>query len=251
MEYEIARQVEVVEAGGSIVMETRHWDEEAGVTHSMRIKEGSSDYRYFTEPDLVPMLMDETWVNAVRADLPELPADRRNRYQSQGLDSDLAGVLSAAPTSLRDVYETAVEHGADAKSLANWLTGEVTAWLRRSATAATDIQLTGAQLSELIDIVDQGLVSSSAAKDVLAGVLEGEGTARGVAESRDLIQISDTESLGAAVDEVLDANPEAVESYRSGEEKVVGFLVGQVMRATQGKADPKLVNELVRDKLAG
>ena len=251
VEYEIARQVEVVEAGGSIVMETRHWDEEAGVTHSMRIKEGSSDYRYFTEPDLVPMLMDEAWVTAIRMGLPELPADRRTRYQSQGLDSELAEVLSAAPTSLRDVYDTAVDSGAEPRSVANWLTGEVTAWLRRSGTDPTEMPLEGSQLTELIAIVDEGLVSSSAAKEVLAGVLEGEGTAVEVAEARDLVQISDTAALEAAVDDVLEANPDAVESYRSGEVKVVGFLVGQVMRATQGKADPKLVNQLLLDKLTG
>jgi aspartyl-tRNA(Asn)/glutamyl-tRNA(Gln) amidotransferase subunit B len=250
VEYEIERQIAAVDAGQPIIMETRHWDEEAEVTHSMRIKEGSSDYRYFTEPDLVPMLMDESWVTAVREGLPELPADRLVRYQSQGLEGDLAGVMSAAPTPVRSVYENAVDSGADPKSAANWLTGEVTAWLRRNDTDPTDMSLDGAQLTELLAIVDEGVVSSSAAKEVLVGVLEGEGTAREVAESRDLVQISDLSALEAAVDAVLDANPDAADNYRSGEQKVLGFLVGQVMRTTQGKADPKQVNQLLRDKLA-
>jgi len=158
-------------------------------------------------------------------------------------------VMSAAPTPVRSVYERAVDSGADSKSAANWLTGEVTAWLRRNDTDPTDMSLDGAQLTELLAIVDEGVVSSSAAKEVLVGVLEGEGTAREVAESRDLVQISDLRALEVAVDAVLDANPEAADNYRSGEQKVLGFLVGQVMRATQGKADPKQVNQLLRDKL--
>jgi len=247
--YEIQRQIELVEAGGSIVMETRHWDEEAGVTRSMRVKEGSSDYRYFTEPDLVPMVMDESWVASVRAGLPELPAHRRSRYRDQGLDQELAAVLSSAPEALRDVYDTAVDVDADARSAANWLTGEVIGWLRRTETDPIDVPLDGQQLAELIAIVDEGLVSSSAAKEVLEGVLGGEGAAKEVAEARDLVQISDTDALQSAVDEVLTANPDAVDTYHGGEQKVVGFLVGQVMRATQGKADPKLVNKLLRDKL--
>ena len=251
VEYEIARQVELVEAGGWIVMETRHWDEEAGVTSSMRVKEGSSDYRYFTEPDLVPMVMNEKWVSEVRDSLPELPAERRERYRSQGLEHDLAGVLSSSPRPLRDIYERAVDAGSDARAAANWLTGEVTAWLRRTETDPAGLPLEGPQLAELIAIVDEGVVSSSAAKEVLVGVLEGEGTARQVAESRDLVQISDLGALQTAVDTVLDANPDAVDSFRSGEQKVVGYLVGQVMGITHGKADPKQVNQLLRDKLSG
>ena len=249
VDFEIARQIEVVEAGDSIVMETRHWDEEAGVTHSMRVKEGSSDYRYFIEPDLMPMVFNETWIADVRATLPELPADRQARYRNDGLERELAGVLSAAPVGLRSVYEGALDSGSDARTAANWLTGEVTAWLRRNETDPSELPLDGSQLTELIAIVDEGLVSSSAAKEVLVGVLEGEGTARQVADIRDLVQISDSGELETVVDHVLDANPEAVESFRAGEQKVVGFLVGQVMQATQGKADPKQVNQLLRDKL--
>lgn len=248
--YEIDRQVEIAEDGGDVVQETRHWEEEAGVTHSMRIKEGSSDYRYFSEPDLAPMVMEREWVESVRSTLPELPADRASRYRSHGLDDGLAEVLAAAPAPLRAVYDSAVSTGAGVRQVANWLTGEVTAWIRRTDTEPADLPLDGGQLAELVAMVDEGMVSSSAAKEVLDGVLAGEGDPRSVAEARDLVQISNTSELEAVVTGVLSENPEAVESYRSGEQKVVGFLVGQVMRATQGKADPKLVNELLREKLA-
>lgn len=251
VDYEIDRQIEVVEAGGDLKQETRHWDEEAGVTQSMRTKEGSSDYRYFTEPDLVPMVMDEAWINRVRSTLPELPAERRSRYEAQGLDSHLAGVMSAAPETLRSVHDAAVEAGASSKVSANWLTGEVTAFLRRSDRSPDELTLSGEDLAELGSILEEGVVSSSAAKEVLEGVLSGEGSPRMVAEARDLVQISDTSAIDEIVIDVLDQNAEAVENYRAGEQKVVGFLVGQVMRASQGKADPKIVNQLLRAKLDG
>jgi len=251
VDYEIERQIKVLEGGGDLAMETRHWDEEAGVTHSMRTKEGSSDYRYFTEPDLVPMVMSEEWIDEVRATLPELPAARRASYEGHGLDSDLAEVLSAAPKELRNIYFEAISDGAPPKAVANWLTGEVTAWIRRNESDPADISLSGPHLGELVSMVEDGTVSSSAAKDVLEGVLEGEGSPRTVAESRDLVQISDTGALEEAVLGVLAENPDAVESYQGGEEKVVGFLVGQVMRATQGKADPKMVNQILTEKLQG
>ncbi|MCZ6736572.1 MAG: Asp-tRNA(Asn)/Glu-tRNA(Gln) amidotransferase subunit GatB [Actinobacteria bacterium] len=250
VDYEIERQITVVEAGGELTQETRHWDEEAGVTHSMRVKEGSSDYRYFTEPDLAPMVMSASWVDEVRVGLPELPAERKARYSDEGLESDLAGVLSASPVEVRDIFDVAVAEGADHRRVANWLVGDVTAWLRRTETDPTKLPLGGKQLAELVEIVDEGVVSSSAAKMVLEGVLQGEGSPREVAKARDLVQISDVSAIEEIVAGVLADNPEAVKSYAAGEQKVVGFLVGQVMRASQGKADPKLVNELLRQKLS-
>ena len=250
VEYEIERQISVVEAGGELTQETRHWDEEAGVTHSMRIKEGSSDYRYFTEPDLAPMVMSASWVDEVRVGLPELPAERKARYSNEGLDPDLAGVLSSSPVEVRDIFEAATAAGADHRRAANWLVGEVTAWLRRTETDPAKLPLGGEQLAELVEIVDEGVVSSSAAKVVLEGVLQGEGSPREVAKARDLVQISDMSAIEEIVAGVLADNPEAVDSYAAGEEKVVGFLVGQVMTASRGKADPKLVSELLRKKLS-
>jgi aspartyl-tRNA(Asn)/glutamyl-tRNA(Gln) amidotransferase subunit B len=251
VDFEIERQVALVESGGSVTQETRHWDEEAGVTHSMRTKEGSSDYRYFTEPDLVPMAMSAEWVDRVRAGLPELPAQRRERYRSQGLDHETAGVLSGVDATLRAIYDDAVLSGAPARAAANWLTGEVVGWLRKRDAEATALPLGGAALAELISMVDGGMVSSSAAKEVLDGVLSGEGNPEVVARARDLLQMSDTSELGKIVSDVLAANPQAMAEYRAGEDKVVGYLVGQVMKATQGKADPRAVNQILRDQMAG
>jgi aspartyl-tRNA(Asn)/glutamyl-tRNA(Gln) amidotransferase subunit B len=251
VDHEIERQVELVESGGEVVQETRHWDEETGVTHSMRVKEGSSDYRYFTEPDLVPMSMSPEWVARVRERLPELPAQRRSRYLSQGLEVGAAGALSNLDANLRTVYEQAVLSGAPARAAAKWLTGEVVGWLRKSEIGAEPPGLTGQDLAALISMVDDGSLSSSAAKEVLDGVLSGEGSPRDVAERRDLVQVSDTGALEVAVDQVLASNPKAAEEFRSGEEKVLGFLVGQVMKATQGKADPRIVNRILRDRLSG
>lgn len=251
VDYEITRQVGRLEEGGEVVQETRHWDEEAGVTHSMRVKEGSSDYRYFTEPDLPPLVLDAEFVEEVAAQLPELPAERRRRYAEAGLDSQTVSVLTAAEPEIRHLYDAAVAAGAPPVSAANWATGEVTAVLRRIGKSVDEAHLDGEVLAELIAMVEAGDVSASAAKEVLAGVTEGEGEPRQVAEARDLIQISDTSAIEAIVDQVLAENPDAVERYKAGEEKVVGFLVGQVMRASAGKADPRLANDLLRSRLVG
>jgi aspartyl-tRNA(Asn)/glutamyl-tRNA(Gln) amidotransferase subunit B len=194
------------------------------------------------------MAMSPDWVERVREALPELPARRRERYQALGLDRGTAGILSNLDALLRATYDEALQAGASPRAAANWLTGEVVGWMRRNE--ADRVFLDGADLAELIAMVEEGVVSSSAAKDVLDGVLSGRGRPREVAEDRDLIQVSDTKALESAVDEVIAANPRVVDDYRRGEEKVVGFLVGQVMKATGGKADPRLVNRLLRDRLS-
>ncbi len=245
--YEITRQVDAMEAGERIIQETRHWDEEAGVTHGMRSKEGSSDYRYFTEPDLTPIVIDAAWRDRIAAALPELPAARRSSYVEAGIDPQVAQVLADAPIALRALHRDAVAAGADPRTAANWVTGEITGWMRREG--ASEISITGVQLAGLVRLVADGVVSASAAKDVLDGVLRGEGDPDAVAEGRDLLQLTDSSALESAIDGVLAANPDAVDRYRNGEEKVVGFLVGQVMRTTQGKADPRAVNALLVQKL--
>jgi aspartyl-tRNA(Asn)/glutamyl-tRNA(Gln) amidotransferase subunit B len=245
---EIERQVAVLEGGGSLIQETRHWDEEAGTTQGMRSKEESSDYRYFAEPDLVPVVMDAPLIARIREGLPELPAARRRRYRRLGVDEHAVSVLAAADESIRQVFDEAVAVGTPAAEAANWLTGEVTALLRRM-DADLPAGFGGQALAELVGMVEGGELSSSAAKEVLAGVLAGEGSPRQVAEGRDLLQVSDEGAIVGAVEGVLAANPEAVDRYRAGEDKVLGFLVGQVMRATGGKADPKVVNALLRRAL--
>jgi aspartyl-tRNA(Asn)/glutamyl-tRNA(Gln) amidotransferase subunit B len=249
VEHEIARQVKVLEGGGQLVQETRHWDEEAGVTHSMRVKEGSSDYRYFTEPDLLPLVVDQEWVAEIAAALPELPAIRRRRYGEAGLDRQTVSVLSGAEPDVRRLFDDAVTAGASPVAAANWVTGEITAALRRSGSTLDDVPLEGQAVADLVKMIEVGEISSSAAKDVLAGVMAGEGSPREVAEDRDLLQISDTGAVEAIIDQVLAENPEAIERYRGGETKLVGFLVGAVMRASGGKADPKLANELLTRRL--
>jgi aspartyl-tRNA(Asn)/glutamyl-tRNA(Gln) amidotransferase subunit B len=248
VDFEIKRQIAELEAGGTVIQETRHWDEEAGATSSMRTKEGSSDYRYFTEPDLVPLVVSPEWREEIRATLPELPHQRKARYGELGVDGQTALALSAADPGLRELFDAAVSAGADPKSVANWVTGEIVAWQRREEVDS--VELAPEHLTEMLAMIEGNELSASAAKDVLDGLLRGEGSARQVAESRDLLQMTDTGAIGTAVDAVLAENPDAVERYRDGEQKVVGFLVGQVMRATQGKADPKAVNALLREKLS-
>jgi aspartyl-tRNA(Asn)/glutamyl-tRNA(Gln) amidotransferase subunit B len=194
--------------------------------------------------------MSPEWVAGVAAGLPEMPAERRARYSDQGLSQAMAGVMSGLDPTLRAIYDEAVLSGAPPQAAANWLGGEVVAWLRRSEADASEVSLDGQSLAELIQMVDEGSVSSSAAKEILDGVMSGEGGPREVAEQRDLLQVSDAGALEEVVASVLAENPGAVDEFRNGEEKVVGFLVGQVMKATQGKADPRLVNQLLRDKMS-
>jgi aspartyl-tRNA(Asn)/glutamyl-tRNA(Gln) amidotransferase subunit B len=246
--YEIERQAAALAGGEPILQETRHWDEEAGVTASMRSKEESSDYRYFPEPDLVPIEVTETWRESIREVLPELPADRRSRYAALGLDAGSVAVLISGGSALTGLFEGAVEAGADPKTIANWLTGEVTAFLRRESVGIVDTALTGEHLSELAGLYASGVLSATAAKQVLVGVMGGEGSPTTVAEARDLIQISDAGALASQVDQVLADHPEEYRRLKEGDVKVIGYLVGQVMRITAGKADPKLVSAIVREK---
>ncbi len=247
VDFEIGRQIALIESGGEVVQETRHWDEEAGATQSMRTKEGSSDYRYFADPDLVPMVISARWVDDVRAGLPELPEARRRRYRGLGLDPRSASILSDTPWELRRVFDDAVGAGASPAGAFNWTTGELTAWIRRTGLGPD--ALDGRRLAALLAMVDEGAVSATAAKEVMEGVLAGEGEPAEVAEARNLGQVSDRGSLGDAVASVMAANADAVDRYHAGEEKVVGFLVGQVMRETGGRADPRMVNEMIREAL--
>ena len=248
VDYEIKRQIAEIEAGGEIVMETRHWDESDGMTSSMRAKEGSSDYRYFPEPDLLPIEVLDEWRDQIAATLPELPAQMKARYVTMGLDRDTADTLVSGSVRLRGLLADAMESGADAKSVANWLTGEVTAYTRREDITIEDVALTGDHLAELAGLTADGAISATAAKEVLGGVLAGEGTPKAVAKARDLMQISDLGAIESSVDEVLSANQEAFDRFAGGEDKMVGFLVGQVMKATGGKADPKMVNQILRER---
>lgn len=248
--FEIDRQIKVLEDGGTIVLETRHWNEDSGVTTSMRTKEESEDYRYFQDPDLLPLEVTPQWQAAIKESLPELPAATRARFRALGADRATAGIL-ADNWVLADLFEEAVGSGASARSVGNWLTGEVVAHARRVDVAVGDTSLTASHLAELSDMVDDDKLSSSAAKEVLIASMDGEGSPSGIAKVRDLLQVSDVGTIEAAVDSVLADNPDAFEKIRSGDMKPFGFLMGQVMRAMGGKADPKVVQSLLRDKTQG
>ncbi len=247
--FEIERQTARLSAGEGVVMETRHWDEEAGVTRGGRTKEGSSDYRYFPDPDLVPMELDRSWEEEMAALLPELPAQRRSRYEGMGVDPAPAAALAGADGSLRRLFEEAAEAGAPPQQAANWASGEVVAALRRSKTPSLEgSPLAGSDLARLLAMIQEGALSSGAAKEVLAGVMAGEGLPDEVASARDLLQISDASALEEAVAEAFAAHPEEAARLGKGEQKLIGFFVGQVMRSTRGKAAPKLAARLIRER---
>ncbi len=250
IEFEVARQIALVEDGGAVALETRHWNEEDDRTHGMRSKEESEDYRYFQEPDLVPLHVDAEWRERARAALPELPQARRARLAETGIDAHMAAMLVAGD-GLADLYEEAVAMGAEGRNAAIWLTGEVVAHLRRADAALADTPLAAGHIAELDGMVREGTLSATAAKEVLGAVLGGEGAPGEIAEARDLVQVTDVAALGAEVDAALAANPEAVAKIRDGDGKPIGFLVGQVMKATGGKADPRKVSELIRAKAQG
>lgn len=247
VDFEIGRQTAELEAGRAILMETRHWDEEAGVTRSGRVKEGSSDYRYFPDPDLPPLQFDAAWVEEAASRIPELPAARRARYRTLGADAEQAALLAVSEPGLRDLFEGAVAAGAEAGTAANWTTGEVVAALRRAGDVpVSGTSLTAPRLAELLEMVGDDSLSSSAARDVLAGVMAGEGSPREVAEARDLLQVSDAGLLEEAVEREAAEHPEEWARLQAGEQKLVGFFVGRLMRRTGGKADPKLAARLIR-----
>ena len=247
IDFEIERQIEVLDDGGVVGQETRHWNEGTGVTTPMRSKEESEDYRYFQEPDLLPLFIDEEWRRRVRSRRPELPADKRARFSNLGADTNTASLLVDS-AELATLYEGAVGGGADARTIGIWLTGEVVAYLRRKETTIDATGLGVSDLVELAAMTSENSLSATAAKEVLGGVLAGEGNPKAVAAARDLLLISDAGEIESAVDAVLGQNEDAVEKIRSGDLKPVGFLVGQVMKATGGRADPKIVQQLVRAK---
>ena len=246
--HEIERQAKILDEGGTIALETRHWDEEAGRTEAGRSKEESSDYRYFSEPDLVPLVVSDEEVEVLRAGLPELPAQARARFEAAGVDA--TGARGLVNSGLGALFEESVAAGAKAPEAAKWITGEITGHVNREGLEAAQLQIDGPAVAELVAMVEQGDLSSTAAKKVLEGVLGGEGTPRQVAEERDLIQIRDEGALSAAVDAVVAAHPDEMGRIAEGDGKLIGFLVGKVMQATGGKADPRRVSELIREAVS-
>jgi aspartyl-tRNA(Asn)/glutamyl-tRNA(Gln) amidotransferase subunit B len=248
IEYETRRQIEVLEEGGTIVQETRLWDTTKFVTRSMRSKEEAHDYRYFPDPDLLPLELEQDWVDAIKATLPELPDEKKARFISDyKLSPYDAGVLVAERASAA-FYET-VAKGRDPKLAANWTMGELFGALNKQGKGIDQSPVSAENLGGLIDLISDNTISGRIAKDVFAEMVETGKPAALIVEEKGLRQVTDTGAIDSAIAGVLAANPDKVADYKGGKEKLFGFFVGQVMKQTQGKANPALVNELLTKKL--
>ena len=250
--HEIDRQISVVEAGGAIVQETRLYDPDADLTRPMRGKEEAHDYRYFPDPDLPPLVIDEADLALLRSQLPELPDARQARFVSQyELSEDDASQLTGQ-SEIADYFESAVEHAqGESRLTANWINGELMSWLNKHDIGISNSPVSPAMLGQLICRIQDKTVSGKIAKQVFAALWEGEsdGDVDALIQSRGLTQITDTDAIAQAVNDVIAGFPDQAEQVRAGEEKVIGFLVGQVMKATSGKANPQAVNELLKKQL--
>jgi aspartyl-tRNA(Asn)/glutamyl-tRNA(Gln) amidotransferase subunit B len=250
IEAEAARQVEVWESGGTVMQETRLFDSGRGVTRSMRSKEDAHDYRYFPDPDLLPLVLQEDWVAALKASLPELPDAKRARFmQDYGLSRYDAAVM-VAEKATADYFET-VAKGRDAKIAANWVMGDFFAALNKLGRSIEDPPVSAAALGGLLDLMADNTINGKIAKDVFEVMLETGKDAAAIVDERGLRQVTDTGAIDAAVDAILAANAEKVAEYRAGKDKLFGFFVGQTMKAMAGKGNPALVNQVLQQKLGG
>lgn len=249
IEYEIERQTEILEEGGRIIQETRFWDEDKEETISMRSKEEAHDYRYFPEPDLVPIIVSTEWVQEIKKDLPELPDAKKERLiKEMGLSEYDAQILTAS-RALGQYLDQVVKEFNEPKTVANWIMGELLRLLNAHNLDVSECKISPVNFARLLKLVEQGEISGKIAKTVFEEMFATGKTADAVIKERGLVQISDEGSLNQIIEQVIDANPQSVEDYRAGKEKALGFLVGQVMQATKGQANPGVVNKLLREKL--
>ncbi|MBF2545782.1 Asp-tRNA(Asn)/Glu-tRNA(Gln) amidotransferase subunit GatB [Listeria seeligeri] len=249
IEYEEKRQAEVLLSGGIIEQETRRFEEATGKTSLMRIKEGSDDYRYFPEPDLVDLFIDEAWKERIRAEIPELPDKRQIRYINDlGLPAYDAMVLTLTK-EMSDFFEATIKAGADAKQASNWLMGEVSAYLNAEQKELHETGLTPENLAGMIKLIEAGTISSKIAKKVFRELALNGGDAEQVVKDKGLVQISDEGALRTIIGEILDNNEQSITDYKNGKDRAVGFLVGQVMKATKGQANPPMVNKLLLEEM--
>jgi len=250
IEHEARRQIELIEEGGKIEQQTRLFDAARGITRLMRSKEEAHDYRYFPDPDLLPLVLDPDWVKRLRAELPELPGAKRARFVSEyGLSADDADVLVAEKETA--LFFERVAQGRNAKIAANWVMGELFGALNRHGNRIEQSPVSAEQLGALIDLIADGTISGRLAKDLFAEMFASGADPAAIVEAKGLRQVTDSSAIEAAIDAVLTAQADKVAEYRAGRDKLYGFFVGQIMRATQGKADPTLVNRLLKRKLAG
>ena len=249
LEYEEMRQAEVLASGGRIVQETRRWDEAQGKTVPMRGKEEAHDYRYFPDPDLVDLYIDDEWKARVRASIPELPDARKARYMNEyGLPAYDAEVITSSK-KLADLFEQSLAHTNDAKAVSNWIMGDLLGYLNANNLELDEVKVTGQGLGEMIGLIEKGTISGKIAKTVFKEMLATGKSPQAIVEEKGLVQISDESLIRSVVEKVIEANPQSVADYKAGKEKALGFLVGQVMKETRGKANPALVNQLIIEKL--
>ena len=248
IEYEIDRQIELVEDGEEVIQETRLWDDNAGETRSMRGKEDAHDYRYFPEPDLMPLSISREWVEEVRKTLPELPSQKRQRYMDLGLSEYDASVIVEQMQSAL-FFDKVLELGGNAKIAVNFMMGEIAAYLKENHIEITDTKLTPENLVELIGLIEKGTISNNIGKQILIDMLQTGEKASAIVEKKGLSQITDVDAIRKMVEEVVANNPNQVEQYKSGKTNILGFFVGQIMKATKGRANPKTVNEILLELL--
>ena len=250
IEYEVERQIEIVEDGGHVVQETRTWDDANGVTLSMRSKEEAHDYRYFPEPDLVPINLDQAWIDEIKATLPELPSARKERLLTEDVPEDNADIIVASK-KVADYFDEGTKATKNLKALSNWLIGDVAGYLNAEGIEIDDpeFKITPDHLGELVNLIDKGVLSSKLAKQVFAEMLKVNEAPEALVKKLGLEQVSDAGELGKLVDEVIAANPQSIADFKAGKKKALGFLVGQIMKATHGKANPGMVNKMLMEKL--
>lgn len=246
IEYEIERQIEIVEEGGEVVQETRLWDDASRETRSMRGKEDAHDYRYFPEPDLMPLEISREWVEEIRAKMPELPNQKRKRYQEIGLSEYDASVI-VEQMGLALFFDKVLELGANPKTAVNFIMGEITAYLKEEHIEITDTKLTPDNLAELISLIEKGTISNNIGKQIIIEMMKDGTKASVIVEKKGLSQISDEGAIKELVQKVVDAHPHEVEAYKNGKTNLLGFFVGQVMKETKGRANPKTVNQLIKE----
>ena len=251
IEFEIARHIQVLESGGRLTQETRLWDDRAGETRVMRSKEEAHDYRYFPEPDLPPLIVSQQFIDDVRQAMPELPEQRIKRFaEMYGLNFADASQL-VAERSLADYYEAAAKASGNPRGAANWIRSELLRELEASGKTAAESPVPPEELGALVRLIDEEKISGKQAKDVLVEMFKSGKGALAIIQEQGLVQVSDTGEIDALIDEVIAANPDQLASYRGGKEALFGFFVGQVIKASRGKANPKIVNERLRGKLVG
>ncbi len=250
MEYEAKRQADLIASGEKVQQETRRWDDVKGIGYAMRSKEEAHDYRYFPEPDLVPIVIDEAWIKDIRKTLPELPNARKQRYISEyKLPEYDAEVLTSSRT-LAEFFDACIAQGAQAKTVSNWLMGDLMRILNDKEMEPEEIPFPAQYIAKLLSLIEKGTISGSIAKKVLDTMFVENKDPEQIVKEKGLVQISDASQLTQIVQRVLDNNPKSVEDYKSGKKQAVGFLVGQVMKQTKGKANPQMVNQLLQQMLS-